>query len=300
MTVSNINYQISNIPPLLVLVGETASGKSSVAIKIAQKIDGEIICADSRTVYKKLDIGTAKPSKKEQQLVPHHLLDMVEPNENFTVAQFQKFANKCIQEIAKRGKIPIMVGGSGLYIDSVLYNFQFTTQADDSYRNELEQMSDEKLTTLLNTKDINKETLNTKNRRHVIRSIERGKEPPIDNVLRDNTLVLGLTLEREVLRKRVEARVEQMFKDGLIEETKQAVELFGWDNVAFSGAGYQAVKEYLSRAISEAELKQALVRRDMSLAKRQRTWFKRNQNIKWFNASDDLSNVAINTTFTHC
>lgn len=290
---SNIKYQISNISPLIVVVGETASGKTAASIKIAQKVNGEIICADSRTVYKQMDIGTAKPTKKEQELVPHHLINVVEPNETFSAAEFKRLAEKCIQEIVGRGKVPIIVGGTGLYVDSVLYNFQFKDKPNEAYRTQLLQMTDEELTTLLHTKNIDTSNLNTKNRRHMIRAIERGGEVPQNTKPRENTLILGLRLDREILKKRITARVEQMFAEGLIAETAAIVEQYGADIEALRTPGYKAAARYLKREITLEEAKQAFVTADLQLAKRQRTWFKPNPHIQWLNNPEELLQTAI-------
>lgn len=287
---SNVKHQVSSMSlrPLIAIVGETASGKTAASIKIAQKVGGEIICADSRTVYRQMDVGTAKPTKEDQLRVSHHLIDVVDVNEKFSVADFQRLARKCIQEIHGRGNIPIIVGGSGLYIDSLLYNYQLNSKADDVYRAQLEQMNDEELTTLLHTKNIDLTTLNTKNRRHVIRAIERGEAPPRNTKLRENTFVVGLRLDREVLKARIVARVDQMLADGFIEETQSLSDAYGWDAGALSGAGYMAARQYLEGAASLEDVRSALIRRDLSLAKRQRTWFKRNVHIEWFESPGDM------------
>lgn len=290
---SIINNQKAKISPLIAVVGETASGKTDTAIKIALEIGGEIICADSRTVYKQMDIGTAKPTKEEQELVPHHLINVVRPDEKFSAAEFKHRAQKCIQEITKRGNIPILVGGTGLYINSVLYNFQFKDKPNEAYRTQLLQMSDEELTTLLHTKNINTLGLNTKNRRHVIRAIERQGDVSSNTKLRSNTLVLGLNLEREVLKERIRGRVEAMFAEDFINEVKILAEKYGWSNESMSGIGYRVAREYLEGRATEQEAKEAFIRRDISLAKRQRSWFKRDQNIKWFNNSDELIKTAV-------
>lgn len=286
----------STTAPVIFIVGETASGKTAAGIKIAQEIGGEIICADSRTVYKQMDIGTAKPSEKERKAVPHHLLDVVEPNEKFSAAEFKRRAEKCIQEIAERGKVAIVVGGTGLYVDSLLYNFQFKDKANEAYRTRLLQMNDEELTTLLHTKNIDITKLNTKNRRHVIRSIERDGGAPNNTVLRENTLVLGLRLEREELRKRIGARVEQMFENGFLNEVKVLSDRYGWESEAMSGIGYRVARQYFEGDATEPEVKEAFIKRDMSLAKRQRTWFKRNPSIQWFDAPEKLVPVALEWT----
>jgi len=186
--------------PLIVVVGETASGKTATAIEIAKQVDGEIICADSRTVYKGMNIGTAKPTLAEQKEVPHYLLDLIWPNEQFSAAEFKTRAEKCIQDIQSRGKIPIVVGGTGLYVDALLYDFQFGSKAEETLRSKLEQMNDYELTTVMNTKSIDQTNLNTKNRRHVIRAIERGGIVTQNKTLRGDTIVLGIQLERVILK----------------------------------------------------------------------------------------------------
>lgn len=279
--------------PLIFIVGETASGKTAAGIKVAQEVSGEIICADSRTVYKQMDIGTAKPSKEEQKLVPHHLINVVNPNEKFSAAEFQRMAEKCIHDIHERGSIPIVVGGTGLYVDALLYNFQFKEKPDETRRTQLLQMSDEELTTLLHTKNINTTNLNTKNRRHVIRAIEREGEVPQDMILRENAIILGLRLDRDILKSRIRKRVEQMFADGFVDEVAQLAKTYGWENESMSGIGYRVVREYLEGNATLEEAKEAFVRRDISLAKRQRTWFKRNPNIQWFDESDALVRAAV-------
>lgn len=287
-----IKNQKSTVLPLVVVVGETASGKTAASIKLAQKIGGEIICADSRTVYKQMNIGTAKPTEYEQRLVPHHLIDVVNPNEKFSAAAFKRLAEKCIQEVHERGNIPIVVGGTGLYVDALLYNFQFKDKPDEAYRTQLLQMNDVELTALLHTKNINTDNLNTKNRRHVIRAIERDGEVPSDTTIRENTIVLGLKLDRDVLKSRIRQRVETMFADGLIAEVKQLASIYGWENESMSGIAYQVVREFLEGNATEEQVKEAFIRRDISLAKRQRTWFKRNPYIQWFDDAETLIQKA--------
>ena len=279
--------------PLVAIVGETASGKTAAGIQVAQKLGGEIICADSRTVYKHMDIGTAKPTLVEQKLVPHHLIDVVEPNERFSAAEFKRLAEKCIQDITTRHKIPIIVGGTGLYVDSLLYNFQFKDKPSEQFRQKLLQMNSEELTTLLNTKNIDQSALNTKNRRHVIRAIETNGQRLHNTKLRRNTLIVGLKLEREVLQERVEKRVAKMFEEGFIDEVKNLAKFYGWENESMSGIGYRVVKDYLEGRATLEEAQAAFVRRDLSLAKRQRTWFKRNKNIHWFEESSELIDFAV-------
>lgn len=287
-----INERLS-FSPLITVLGETASGKTSAAIEIAKRVNGEIICADSRTIYKKMDIGTAKPTMLEQKKIPHHLINLIEPDEVFSAAKFQQLAMKCIQEIHERGRIPILVGGTGLYIDAVLYNFHFGSEADAVFREQLEQMNDVELTTLMNTRNINTGNLNTKNRRHVIRAIERNGEVQNDKILRKNSIVVGISLEREILKLRITTRTNKMFEDGLIEETKILFKEYGSDTSAFLTPSYKAISEYINGNLTLEDTVHRVVQSDLHLAKRQRTWFKRNKDIEWFDNSDLLIQKAV-------
>lgn len=279
--------------PIIAIVGETASGKTATAIKLAKAINGEIICADSRTVYKFMDIGTAKPTKDEQAEIIHHLIDLVEPNISYNVAQFQLQAKKCIQEIKSRGKVPIIVGGTGLYIDALLYNFQFKSSNNIELRQKLEQMNDEELTTLLNTKNIDISKLDTKNRRRVIRAIEKGNTEDKRESLSENTVIFGIKLDKDILNKRISQRVEEMFMNGLIEEVKILHKKYGTNLEALKTPGYKAINRYLSGEIDIFEAKKEFMQADLKLAKRQRTWFKRSKDIEWFEDPKQLINSAI-------
>lgn len=246
---------ITTPPPLIVILGPTASGKTSVSIELAKQVNGEILCADSRTVYKYMNIGTAKPTLKEQQGIPHHLLDIIEPSQKYSTAQFQADANEAISDIRSRGRMPIMVGGTGLYIDSVLFNYTFSGKA--AKRNPL-------------------------NERHLMNANQSDRTKP----LRTNTLVIGIMVDRETLKSRIADRVEQMFKDGFLNEVAYLAKKYGWENESMSGIGYRLAREHLEGDASIEDVKDAFVRRDLSLAKRQMTWFKRNKEIQWFEYTD--------------
>ncbi len=278
---------------VIFIVGETASGKTAAAIALAQKVGGEIICADSRTVYKRMNIGTAKPTEAEQRIIPHHLIDVIEPTESFSAAQFKRLAEKCIHEIAARGHTPIVVGGTGLYIDALLYNFQFKDKPDPAYRAYLLQMSDEELTTLLHTKNIDTTNLNTKNKRHIIRAIERNGEVPVNIQPRAGSAIFGIQRERESLKQRIQQRVDIMFENGFLDEVAALAEQYGWGIESMSGIGYRVARSYFEGSASVDEVKAAFVQRDISLAKRQRTWFKRNKHIRWFREPEDLVHQAV-------
>lgn len=265
--------------PLVAVVGETASGKSALALEIAERYNGAIICADSRTVYKSMNIGTAKPSAEDQARVPHYMLDLVEPGQPFTVADFQTRCNITISDVENTGKLPILCGGSGLYIDSVIYNYQIPPAGDPAERVRLEALGIPELQAELHKKQIPLPE-NAKNKRYLIRTLERGGEPARRSV-RGNTLVLGLTLLREVLAERIRARTTKMLADGVFDETRSLVERYGADCEQFKGSIYAAAVRHLAGEITRAELIEAVVASDLKLAKKQRTWFKRNKDIIW-------------------
>ncbi len=247
--------------PLIVIVGETASGKSSLAMMLAKKFDGEIICADSRTVYRGMDVGTAKPTLQQQAEIPHHLLDVVLPGEQYTVANFKQAAQQIINDIAARGKLPIMVGGSGLYIDAVLYDYSFSASSDE------------------------RDSLNP---RHKSSNVPQQKSP-----LRENTLIMGLRMGRDELEKRATQRVEGMLQAGLVDEARRYEQQHGWSAELETIYGPLPLLEDGSYTIDDYS--RAIVQKHMNLAKRQRTWFKRNKSIHWLKNPEE--SVALVTTF---
>ncbi len=236
---------------LIVIVGETASGKSALALRLAQQFNGEIICADSQTLRRGVDIGTAKPSAGERKLVPHHLLDVIGPEEKFSAGRFQELANQAIKDISDRGKLPIMVGGTGLYVDSVVYDYQFGVVGE-----------------------------------------------PDRQALRPNTLIFGLKVEREELSQRITVRVDTMLKAGLENEVQHLANKYGWSAEALRGVGYAQWKGYFDGQQNLAETQLAIIKATRDLAKRQRTWFRRNKSIHWLTAPVEWPEiVAITTTF---
>ncbi len=280
--------------PLIVIVGTTASGKSTLAIELAKKFNGEIVCADSRTVYKGMDIGTAKPTQDDQALVPHHLLDVVTPNKRFGAADFKKLAVQAIEDISKRGKLPILVGGSGLYIDSVVYDFSFRESGDPKERSRLEALSVSQLQAELRSAGIPLPN-NPSNPRHLVRAIETKGEVPVRNPLRPHTLVLGLRMEKKALIGRIRKRVEAMVEAGLIDEARGLVAEYGHSAPALGAPGYKPITEYLNGTISLEEAKTQFIKNDMNLAKRQLTWFRRNKSIHWLEEQGEA--VELVTTF---
>jgi len=266
--------------PLIVIVGPTASGKSSLAMSIAERFGGEIICADSRTIYKGMDIGTAKPSKEDQAKIPHWGLDLVEPGEPFSAADFKEYANKKIAEIRSRGNIPLLVGGSGLYINGVIFDYDFQP-AHPELREQLESLTVDELKKYCFENNI---TLpeNDKNKRYLIRAIERQNgHSTDDNTLIADCIIVGITTEKSTLINRIHARSEQLFELGMVEEASRLGEKYGWESEAMTGNIYRLVHQFIKKELTESELKQKNETSDWRLAKRQLTWFKRNPHIHW-------------------
>jgi len=268
-------------PKLVVVVGETASGKSELALRSAKEFDGEIVCADSWTVRKKVDIGTAKPSAAERTEVPHHLLDVVEPCEDFTAAVFKRLANKAIQDISDRGKLPILAGGTGLYVDGVIYDFSFLPAGDQAARQALNKLSVWQLLERIKEQGIELGDVDVRNKRRLIRLLETEGAVPTKQKLRPNTLILGLKTDREVLKERVSKRVDAMLAAGLETEVRDLAEHYGWNCEALKGVGYAQWQGYFNGSQTLPETRQKIIKATLDLAKRQRTWFKRNKSIQW-------------------
>ena len=268
-------------PPLVVIVGPTASGKTALAIRLAKRYDGEVICADSRTVYRDMDIGTAKPTPEEQADVPHWGLDMVDPGQRFTAADFKQYALRKVAEIKARGRIPFIVGGAGLYIDGVLFDYEFGEGYDPTRRSQLEALTIEKLYDYCHDNNI---TLpgNDRNKRYIIRAIEqesinkKRKTTPIED-----TIVVGIATARNELRTRMQHRSEQMLANGVVDEAIILGKKYGWKNEAMTGNVYPLVKSYLEGQITYDDIKDKNTTLDWQLAKRQMTWFRRNPYIYW-------------------
>ncbi len=278
--------------PLVVIVGETASGKSALALQIARQFNGELICADSWTVRREVNIGTAKPTVEELAQVPHHLLDIVRPDEDFTAAVFKGLGSNAIQEIAERGKLPILVGGTGLYIDSILYDFGFLEAGDRSARERLNAMSNQQLMAEIEAKGIELGDVDVRNKRRLIRLLETNGAQPTRSQLRPNTLILGLQTDRQLLEQRIVKRVDAMLAAGLEQEVQQLVKRYGWEAEALKGVGYAQWRGYLEGSETIAETRQKIIKATLDLAKRQRTWFKRNKSIQWLSTPVKMDTVV--------
>ena len=269
--------------PLIAIVGPTATGKTDLALDMAEQFGGEILCADSRTIYRGMDIGTAKPTSEEQARVPHHLLDIADPGEQVTASEFKRLAERTAVEIWDRGHVPFLVGGSGLYVDAILYDYQFPPMADPDRRKDLEALPLAELVEQLVSADPSAvETIDIANKRRVVRALETlnvGKSRR--ETVRPNTLVLGLSVNKEVAQERIEHRIEKMLAQGFIDEVRTIGETFGWDSEALTGIGYRAFKDVVLGTKPLDVGKAEFIRGDMSLRRRQLTWFRRNKEIHW-------------------
>ncbi|HSX45125.1 MAG TPA: tRNA (adenosine(37)-N6)-dimethylallyltransferase MiaA [Candidatus Saccharimonadales bacterium] len=281
--------------PLLVIVGETASGKSALALNLAKKLNGEIISADSWTVYKGFDIGTAKPTNIEQQEVPHHLLDIANPLKGFSAAEFKRQADQTINDILVRGKLPILVGGTGLYIDSVIFNYGFLPAGPQNRRQELDQLPLQEVKKLVEAASISTEGIDVRNKRRLIRLLESNGQRPTKQDLRPNTLIIGISTPKEELETRITKRVDQMLEQSLEHEVRTLSQKYGWQIEPMKGIGYREWQNYFNGTQTLALTRERIIRGSMQLAKKQRTWFRRNKYIHWYSNTSQI--VADVTTF---
>lgn len=296
--------------PLVIIVGPTAVGKSALGIALAQAIGGEIISGDSVQVYRKLDIGSAKPTIEEQQNIPHHLMDCLELDEPFTVAQFQSLAREQIDEIQKRGKIPIIVGGTGLYIRSLLDPFDFAEVGSQELRAHwsafLVEQGKEALHQALQVRDPRSaERLHPNDTVRIIRALEmtdligkpfseiRGNLDTDYATLDPSILYIGLTAPREVIYERINRRCELMLSMGLLEETQNIIsEGFSPKLKPLQSIGYRHAIWYLTGKVTLPEVTRVFQRDTRHFAKRQLTWFRRDSRITWFDTyHEEMTNI---------
>lgn len=274
-----------NSLPLVVIVGPTASGKTSLAIALAKKHGGEIIAADSRTIYKGLDIGTAKPTLKEQDGVTHWGFDLIDPSEHFSAAEFKGYAASKIADIRKKGKIPFLVGGTGLYVDAVLYDFSFTT-VNLKHREELEKLSVGELQERCIKHNIELPN-NVLNKRHLVSAILRkGQNPQRNHQPKPNTIIVGITTDKLTLQTRIRDRAKKMLMLNIVNETTDMIKSYGASAPGLTGNAYRVVDALTRGGLSEDEAIEQIYYLDWHLAKRQLTWFRRDKNIKWKTLSD--------------
>ena len=286
--------------PLIVLTGPTAVGKTRLSIMLAKAIGGEIISADSMQVYRGMDIGSAKIKTEEMDGVPHHLIDVLEPDEEFNVVVFQKLCKEAMEKIYAAGHIPILTGGTGFYIQAVLYDIDFTeTEEDTSYRNELENLAKEKgaehLHGLLQQVDPKAAVeIHANNIKRVIRALEFFKqtgerisehnEKERQKESRYASCYFVLNDDRDKLYERIDMRVDEMVAEGLVEEVKALQERgFTKDMVSMQGLGYKEILAYLNGECTLDEAIYIIKRDTRHFAKRQITWFKREKDVIWVN-----------------
>ena len=275
---------------VIAVVGATASGKTSYAIELAKKINGEIISADSRLVYKGMDIGTAKPTIDEMQEITHYMIDVVEPEYNYSVGLYVKEAKKHITDIISRGKVPIVVGGTGLYFRVLLENYDLPdVKPDYELRKELSSYSYEELLEMLTKLDEKAANSVEKNdKKKLIRYIEiiklAGKPLDLVRGVKEkefNVEWVGLNFPREILYDRINKRVDLMIEQGLIDETKKLLQKHGRISNITDTIGYREVLSYLDGELSLDEAKDKLKQNTRNYAKRQLTWFRKNEQINW-------------------
>ena len=291
-----------NKPKVIVICGPTASGKTALSIELAKKINGEIISSDSMQIYKDMDIGTAKPSKGEMQGIKHYMLDLVEPDKRYSVADFKKDAEKAIEDILTKGKVPIVVGGTGLYVDSLIYGIEYQElQFDEKYRKELEErVFNEGLEILYNeAKQIDPqamEKISHNDKKRILRVLEiykaTGKTKTEQesesrkNGVKYDYKVFAINMDREKLYERINKRVDIMIEQGLIQEVENLLKKYTVFPTSMQGLGYKEVVEYLQGNISKEEMIEKIKMETRRYAKRQITWFKKNKETIWIGPQD--------------
>ena len=294
--------------PLVILTGPTAVGKTKLSVELAKRINGEIISADSMQVYRRMNIGTAKVTEDEKDNVPHHLIDILEPWEDFNVVAFQSYAKNAVKDILDRGKIPIVVGGTGFYIQALLYGIDFTENENDvSLRKQLEEESDKDggialHQYLMQVDPAAAKVIHPNNRKRVIRAVEFYKltgqrisehnEAQRMNETIYNSAYFVLNMDREKLYRRIDYRVDLMVKEGLVEEVQDLLAEGCTPNmISMQGLGYKEIIRYLNHEISLEEAVYILKRDTRHFAKRQLTWFRRERDVIWLNKDEAESNV---------
>ncbi|MER2047065.1 tRNA (adenosine(37)-N6)-dimethylallyltransferase MiaA [Solibacillus sp. FSL W7-1472] len=281
---------------VVAIIGPTASGKTALSIRLAKEIDGEIINGDSMQIYRHMDIGTAKITEAEMKGVPHHLLDIKEPTEGFSVAEYQQLVRGKIEEIQARGKMPIIVGGTGLYVQSVLYDFQFAKQevdetARENYYRELEVLGPEAMHAKLVQMDpAAAASIHPNNTRRVIRAMEMAELAGVSRAEEQfnrgdiplyNHVIIGLDMDREKLYERINLRVDLMMEAGLVEEVRALYEAGIRDVQAIKAIGYKELYAHFDGLVSLEEAVEQIKQNSRRYAKRQLTYFRNKMEIAW-------------------
>ena len=278
-------------------------GKTALSIELAKKINGEIVSADSMQIYKYMDIGSAKPTKEEMQGIKHYMIDFIEPSERYSVADYKVQAEKCIEEILAKGKTPIIVGGTGLYINSLIYAIEYNeTKIDEEYRKYLEDRAEEEGLDILyeEAKEIDAEAMKNISRndkKRIIRVLEIYKETGQTKTelekesrkeVKYDYKVFITNMEREKLYERINKRVDIMIEQGLIEETKKIINMYEEFPTAMQAIGYKEIKEYLDGFLTKEEAIEKIKMESRRYAKRQLTWFRKNENTTWLDMAKPI------------
>lgn len=286
-----------NKPEIICVVGPTASGKTAYAIELAEKNNGEVVSCDSMQIYKYMNIGTAKPTKEEMRGIPHHMIDFVEPWENYSVADYVRDASACIDDVLKRGKLPVICGGTGLYVDSLISRIEFQEECrDDRYRDELNALAerDGVLAVHKLLEEADKEAadkIHPNNLKRVIRALEIIKCTGLTKTEADrrakresvyDAKIYGMDMDRECLYERINRRVDIMMEQGLLQEAEKLIDMkIPKNSTAMQAIGYKELIGYFDRECTLGEAIEKIKRESRRYAKRQLTWFKRNPDIIW-------------------
>ena len=291
---------------VIVICGPTASGKTALSIELAKKINGEIISADSMQIYKDMDIGTAKPTKEEMQGIKHYLLDFVSPEERYSVAQYKQDAKRAIKEVLEKGKVPIIVGGTGLYVDSLIYEIEYNDiKIDEKYRRELEEIAEkqglEKLYKMaIEIDPIAMKKISENDKKRIMRVLEiynltgktktqqelESRKNPIEYDYR----VFAINWDREILYQRINKRVDIMIEQGLIDEVKKILNTYSQFPTAMQGLGYKEVVDYINGTYTKEEMIEKIKMETRRYAKRQLTWFRKNKQTIWLDGTNNIQN----------
>lgn len=292
---------------IIVICGPTASGKTALSIELAKKINGEIVSADSMQIYDEMQIGTAKPDEEEMQGIKHYLIGSVKPTTRYSVSEYKKDAIKAIEEILKKGKTPIIVGGTGLYVNSLIYGIDYPeVKTDLEYRKQLEQEAEEQGLEYLyeKAKQIDEkamQNISINDKKRILRVLEIYKETgktktQLELESRANGVpydykVFAINMTREILYDRINKRVDIMLEKGLIEEVRMLYKKYGEELcTSIQGIGYKEVIEYIKNLITKEEMIEKIKMETRRYAKRQLTWFRKIENITWIDGLDDIQN----------